>query len=106
MTSPVNPASFARLNAADAEIARRKQEVLSGVMAALAAHKEGKVHPRLLTKERKEALYIAEIERREHLDMAKRPVMPKPFTTRPPEYEEWGDFMDARFGRGGAQRQE
>lgn len=106
MTSPVNPASFARLNASDAETARRKQEVLSGVMAALAAHKEGKDHPRLLTKERKEALYIAEIERREHLDMAKRPVMPRPFTTRPPEYEEWRDYTTERRGRFGAVRQE
>jgi len=105
MTSPVNPAPFARLNAADAEIARRKQEVLSGVMAALAAHKEGKDHPRLLTKERKEALYMEELKRREHLEMSARPELPRIIVTRP-ENDYWGDFTTEWRGRFGAVRQE
>lgn len=105
MTSPVYPASSARLNAADEEMNRRKQEVLEGVMAALAAQKEGKDHPRLLTKERREELYLEEIKRREHMEMAARPELPQIIVTRP-DSQIWGDYTTERRGRFGAVLQE
>lgn len=105
MSAPVQPAYFARLNAAEEEINRRKQEVLEGVMAALLAQKEGKDHPRLLTRERKEALYIEELKRREHMEMSARPELPRIIVTWP-DKELWGDFTTERRGRFGAVRQE
>lgn len=43
--SPVKPAHLSRLDAADEEIKRRKQEVLDGVMAALQAQAVGADQP-------------------------------------------------------------
>ena len=105
MSAPVQPACFARLNAAEEEINRRKQEVLNGIMAALSAQKEGKDHPRLLTRERKEALYMEELKRREHMEMSARPELPRIIVTRQ-ESEFWGDFTDTRRGRFGTILQE
>lgn len=104
MTSPVQPAYFARLNAADSEIKRRQKEVLEGVMAALSASKEGKEHPRLLTPERRESLYIKHLKLLEHDAMSRRPLLPVIIVTRP--MEEWRDYTTLRHGRFGAVRQE
>lgn len=104
MTSPVNPEPFARLYAADAEIARRKQEVLSGVMAALAAHKEGKDHPRLLTPARKAELKEIYRLRRIAMETSKMPTLPRIIVTRP--VDEWRDYTTERRGRFGAVIQE
>lgn len=104
--SPVQPAYLSRLNAADEEMKRRKQEVLDGVMAALQAQAVGAYHPRLLTPERKEYLYIKEIERREHYVMAKRPPLPQIIVTKKVDDYEWRDFTNTIRGRFGAIRQE
>lgn len=102
--SPDLPAYYARLKASESEIKRRKQEALEGVMAALAAQKEGRDHPRLLTKERKEALYILAIKKIEHREMSRLPRLPQIFVTRP--MEDWRDFTNTIRGRFGAQMQE
>lgn len=104
--SPVQPAHLSRLDAADEEIKRRKQEVLDGVMAALQAQVAGADHPRLLTPERKESLYIKEIERREHYEMSKRPPLPQIIVTKKFDDYEWRDFTNTIRGRFGAIRQE
>lgn len=104
--SPVQPAYLSRLNAAESERARRQKEVLEGVMAALSASKEGKEHPRLLTPQRKESLYIKEIERREHYEMSKRPPLPQIIVTKKVDDYEWRDFTNTIRGRFGAQLQE
>lgn len=99
--SPVYPAHSSRINGADEEIKRRKQEVLNGVLAALAAQQEGNDHPQLLTPQRREDAYLAELKRREHEEMAKRPPLPQIIVTQP-VVEVWGDFRDTRRGRYGA----
>lgn len=104
MKSPVNPEPFARLNASDAETARRKQEVLSGVMAALAAHKEGKDHPRLLTPARKAELKEIDRLRRIAIETSKMPPLPRIIVTRP--VDEWRNYTTERRGRFGAVIQE
>lgn len=104
--SPVQPAHLSRLDAADEEIKRRKQEVLDAVMAALQAQAVGADHPRLLTPERKESLFIKEIERREHYEMSKRPPLPQIIVTKKVADYAWGDFTNTIRGRFGAQLQE
>jgi len=115
--TPQEAAHYARLNDADRtkyiallqsqrERQRLMQEALSGVVAALQASKEGKGHPRLLTPQRKEYLYIKELERREHYVMAKRPPLPQIIVTRKVDDYEWRDFTNTMRGRFGAQLQE
>ncbi len=115
--TPIQSAHYARLNEddraryikqlqSDRERQRLKQEALAGVVAALQASKEGKEHPRLLTPQRKEYLYIKELERREHYVMAKRPPLPHIIVTRKVDDYEWRDFTNTMRGRFGAQLQE
>lgn len=104
MTSPVQPAYFARLNAADSERVRRQKEVLEGVMAALSASKEGKEHPRLLTSERRASLYIKRLEFIWNDEASRRPLLPVIYVTKP--LEDWRDFTNTIRGRFGAQLQE
>ncbi|WP_313682392.1 hypothetical protein [Pantoea sp.] len=104
MNQPVEPAYFARLNAATAEINRRKQEVLEGVMAALAAQKEGRDHPRLWTPARKAEQREARRLKRIALDTAFFPRLPQIIVTQPTE--DWRDFTNTIRGRFGATRQE
>lgn len=104
MNPPVHPAHSSRLNAADEEIKRRKQDVLNGVLAALKAQKHGSDHPQLLTPEKREQRYMEEIERREHLDMSNHPRLPQIIVTKPEA--DWRDFTNHIRGRLGAIRQE
>lgn len=101
MNPPVYPAHSSRINGADEEIKRRKQEVLSGALAALAAQAAGHDHPQQLTPQRREDAYLAELKRREHEETAKCPPLPQIIVTRP-VVERWGDFRDTRRGRYGA----
>lgn len=103
-SSPVQPAYFARLQSADSERVRRQKEVLEGVMAALSASKEGKDHPRLLTPERREALYIGRLEFKWNDAISRRPLLPVIYVTQP--LEDWRDFTNTIRGRFGATRQE
>lgn len=104
MTSPVQPAYFARLNAADSEIKRRQKEVLEGVMSALSASKEGKDHPRLWTQERKDSQYRAAVLRKQVMETSYCPPLPQIIVTEP--LADWRGFTSTIRGRFGATRQE
>lgn len=115
--TPQEAAHYARLNDADrtkyiallqSQRVRQRlmQEALRGVVAALQASKQGKVHPRLLTPQRREYLYVKELERREHYVMAKRPLLPQIIVTKKVDDYEWRDFTNTIRGRFGAIRQE
>lgn len=104
MTSPVQPAYFARLNTADSDRARRQKEVLEGVMEALSASKEGTEHPRLWTQERKDSQYRAAVLRKQAFETSYCPPLPQIIVTEP--LEDWRDFTNTIRGRFGAIRQE
>lgn len=102
--SPELPANYSRLKLSQDDMARRKQEALDGVLAALNAHSEGNYHPRLLTPHRRAEMYETQRLKTVARDTAFFPRLPQIIVTKP--VEEWHDFTTERHGLYGAILQE